>query len=191
MECDLVEETNRHLLLDIRPLKNLRELFEGDQVILILISLQNGPLCNGDELLSADVSTNHHRQNCQQLFLGDLIITIQVVHPECKVEFLHPGVQFVLFNIFLDWSEMSQNANKVLEVYFIIIAIFAFMEEGVDDPVPEGVDGELRDPEEVLPVEVALALLVQAGEPAVQPLDLVGGEPSLGLDSGDVLSLKL
>ena len=45
-------------------------------------------------------------------------------------------------------------------------------EERVDDPVSEGVDGELRDAEEVLSGEVPLLLLVQRREPRPQPLDL-------------------
>ena len=42
----------------------------------------------------------------------------------------------------------------------------------MDDPVAEGVDGELRDAEEVLSGEVPLLLLVQRREPRPQPLDL-------------------
>ena len=34
------------------------------------------------------------------------------------------------------------------------------------DPVPQGVDGQLRDPQEVLPSQVSLPRLVQAREPA-------------------------
>ena len=45
-------------------------------------------------------------------------------------------------------------------------------EECVDDPVAEGVDGELGDAEEVLSGEVPLLLLVQRREPRPQPLDL-------------------
>ena len=41
------------------------------------------------------------------------------------------------------------------------------------DPVPERVDGELRDPEEVLPGEVALLLLVQGSEAGPKTLNLV------------------
>ena len=40
----------------------------------------------------------------------------------------------------------------------------------MDDPVSEGVDGELWDAEEVLAGEVALLLLVRRREPQPQPL---------------------
>ena len=46
----------------------------------------------------------------------------------------------------------------------------------MDDPVPERVDGELRDAKEVLPGEVALLLLVQGREAGPQALNLVRGD---------------
>ena len=44
----------------------------------------------------------------------------------------------------------------------------------MNDPVSKWVNGQLRDPEEVLPGQVTLLLLVQAGEATPEPLDLVG-----------------
>ena len=38
-------------------------------------------------------------------------------------------------------------------------------EEGVDDAVSEGVDGELGDSQEILPTEVTFVLFVQTREP--------------------------
>ena len=52
-----------------------------------------------------------------------------------------------------------------LEVDLILLSILALVEESVDDPVAQGVDGQLGDPQEVLPGQVALPRLVQAWEP--------------------------
>jgi hypothetical protein len=49
-----------------------------------------------------------------------------------------------------------------LEVDLILLSILALVEEGVDDAVPERVDGQLGYAEEVLAGEVALPCLVQA-----------------------------
>ena len=61
----------------------------------------------------------------------------------------------------------------------------------MDYPVAQGVDGQLRYPEEVLPGEVAMALLVEAREAGVQPLDLLLGEAGLVGDLIDLLLLQL
>jgi hypothetical protein len=67
---------------------------------------------------------------------------------------------------------VGEHPQEVIEVHLVLLAVPALVEEGVDDPVAQRVDGELGDPEEVLPAEVALLLLVQPQEPAVQTLDL-------------------
>jgi hypothetical protein len=38
-----------------------------------------------------------------------------------------------------------------LEVHLILLSVLALIEEGMHDPVPQGIDGQLRDAEEVLP----------------------------------------
>ena len=58
-----------------------------------------------------------------------------------------------------------------LEVDLVLLAVLALVEECVHNPVPQGVDGQLRDPKEVLPGEVTLPGLVQAGEPAQVKID--------------------
>ena len=67
------------------------------------------------------------------------------------------------------WQEMNQEINifmmveapNYLEVQLVLLA----EEEGVDDPVPEGVDGELGDPEEILPLQEAAVPHVKLSVP--------------------------
>ena len=49
----------------------------------------------------------------------------------------------------------------------------------MDDPVTERVDTELRNVEDILPVEVALGSPAQLDEPVVEPADLADGEACL------------
>ena len=46
-------------------------------------------------------------------------------------------------------------------------------EKSMNNPISKGVDGQLRDPEKVLPGQIAFGLLIQASEPAPEPLDLI------------------
>merc|ERR1719422_1088024 len=102
-----------------------------------------------------------------------------------------PGVQLVLCWVLLHRSEVSDNPHKVLEVNLLLSLALALVEEGVDDPVSERVDGQLWNPEEVLPGQIAMVLLVQTREPCVQTLNLLLGESSLGGDLVDLLLLQL
>jgi len=52
------------------------------------------------------------------------------------------------------------HSQQILQVS--ILSYLAFSEEGVDYPVPQRVDGELRNPQEILSGEVTLLLLVKA-----------------------------
>jgi len=157
----LVEEPDGHLLLHISPVQHLGELFERYQVILVKVCLHDCSLRDGDELLGADVVPHHHGQHGQQLLLADLVVTVQVVHPEGEVELLHPGVELVLLRALLDWSEVGQDPGEVLEVHLVLVSIPALEEEGVNDPVTERVDGELGDPEEVFSAEESFVLFIQ------------------------------
>jgi len=187
----LIEKSDRHLLLHVSSFENFGKLLKRNQIILVQVSFHNSPLGNGYKLFSADIGSYHHCQHCQQLLLADLVVSIQVVHSECEVKFFHSRVQLVLFDTFLYWPEVSQDTNKVLEVHLVIISIFAFVEESVDNPIAQWVDGELRDTQEVFPAQVPLVLLVQAGEPAVKSFNLVLVKPRLSLYGRDVLRLQL
>ena len=111
-------------------------------------------------------------------------------------ELLLPAVELVLVVVLLQRAEVREHADKVAEVDDLglhpaaaagavaVLGVAAaapaaglgVAEEGVDDAVAEGVDGELGDAEEVLAGEVALLLLVQRGEAAPEALDLVRGD---------------
>ena len=65
---------------------------------------------------------------------------------------------------------------------FLLRVLLAPVEEGVDDPVSQGVEAELVDTEEVLPGEPALVLGVEVLEPAVETSDLLRGEAGLLLE---------
>ena len=110
-------------------------------------------------------------------------------------ELLLPAVELVLVVVLLQRAEVREHADEVAEVDDLglhpaaagavaVLGVAAtapaaglgVAEEGVDDAVAEGVDGELGDAEEVLAGEVALLLLVQRGEAAPEALDLVRGD---------------
>ena len=178
-----VQEPNGHLLLHISSLEHLRKLLKGYQVILQLIDglrlpvikiflynlvevrLVDGSLCDGYELLRADVVSHHHGQHGQQLLLADLVVAVQVVHPERKVKLLHPRVQLVLLSTLLDGPKVSQHPDKVLEVNLVFVSAAALKEESMNNSVPQGIDGQLGDSEKILSTQVSLILFVQTREP--------------------------
>ena len=63
---------------------------------------------------------------------------------------------------------------KVLHVRLVLVS-----EHGVDDPVPQRVDPQLRDVEDVLPDKVAFPSLVKLHEPVVEAADLAEAEACL------------
>jgi len=164
----LLEELDGHLLLDISPLQRLTELVEGDHLVLVPVCLLDGALCDAVQLVLADVLADHHLQHSQQLRLGDGVIVIQVVHLERESELLLPAVEFIILRP-LDGAEVRQHRHELVEVDVLVLAV---LEEGVHNPVPQRVDGQLRDPEEVLPRQGALVRLVQRREATVETLDL-------------------
>merc|ERR1711997_497287 len=139
---------------------DLGKLLKRYQVILVHIGLLDGSLCDGDELFSADVVPDHHGQHCKQFLLADLVVPVQVVHPEGKVKLLHPSVELVLLGIFLYWAEMGEDSHEVLKVDFFLLLAAALEEEGMDNPVTKWVDSELRNAEEIFSAEVTFVLLV-------------------------------
>ena len=132
---------------------------------LVQVGLHDCPLRDGDELLSGDVAPHHHGQHGQQLLLADLVITVQIIHPEREVELLHPGVELVLLGALLDWAEVGEDPDKILEVHLVLISASALKKECVDNSVTERVNGELGDSKEILPTEVTFVLFVQTREP--------------------------
>ena len=78
---------------------------------------------------------------------------------------------------------MCENVDKVAKVddFFgvvgsvvaILFLRIVVLEEGVDDAIAQRIDGQLGNPQEILASQVALLLLVQAGEPTVQTLNLI------------------
>ena len=79
----LAEEPDGHFLLDVCSLQDFGELVERDEVVFVFVGLHDGPLGDGDQLVLGDVGAHHHRQDCEQLLLGDFVVTVQIVHPEC------------------------------------------------------------------------------------------------------------
>ena len=84
----LVQEPDGHFLFYVCPLQHLQDkikhdrnqsrlgryldkLLKGDEVVLVLVCLQDGPLGDGEELLGADVGPDHHGQHGQQLLLHE------------------------------------------------------------------------------------------------------------------------
>ena len=49
-------------------------------------------------------------------------------------------------------------------------------EKCMNDAVAKWVDGQLRNPQKILPRQIALLLFVQARETAIQSLNLIGGD---------------
>ena len=87
----LVEEPDGHLLFDVCPLQHLEDkikhgrnqgslgryldkLLKGDEVVLVLVGLQDGPLGDGEKLLGADVGPDHHGEDGQQLLLHETCV---------------------------------------------------------------------------------------------------------------------
>ena len=73
---------------------------------------------------------------------------------------------------------MSQGPHESAEVYLVL----SFWKEGIDDPVPQWVDGKFWNPLKVFPAESPILSFVQAGEPAVEAGDLTVGKASFLLD---------
>ena len=113
-----------------------RELYH-----LVEVGLHDRPLRDGDELLGGDVAPHHHGQHSKQLLLADLVVAVKIVHPEREVELLHSGVQLVLLSALLDWTEVGEDSDKILEVHLVLISASALKEECVDNSVTERVDG--------------------------------------------------
>jgi len=182
-QTSLLEELDAHLLLHVCALQGVAELLEGDHLVVILVRLLDGALGDAVQLVLADVLAHHHLEHCQQFAAGDGVVVVQVVHLEGKAQLLLPPVELVVLRP-LDGPEVREDGHELVEVDAVVPTVF---EEGMHDPVSQGVDGELWDAEEVLARQGAQAALVQAGEAAVQALDLAAGESSIRLNYFDIL----
>ena len=78
----LAEEPDGHFLLDVSAFQNFAELLKRNEGVLVDVRLHDGPFGDGVELVVRDVGSDHHRQDRQQLLLGDLVVAVQVVHSE-------------------------------------------------------------------------------------------------------------
>ena len=63
---------------------------------MVSVGLHDRPLGDGKQLLGLDVGPHHHGEHGQQLLLADVVIPIEIIHPECEMKFVIPRVQFVL-----------------------------------------------------------------------------------------------
>ena len=61
----------------------------------------------------------------------------------------------------------------------------------MNNPVPQWIDFQLWYPQEILPGKEAMTVPVQAGEPGVQPLYLLLGEPCLPRDQSNLIRSQL
>ena len=81
---------------------------------------------------------------------------------------------------------MSQSSHESSEAYLVL----SLWKEGIDDPVPQWVNGKFCNLLEIFPTESLILPFVQAGELAVQERDLTMGKPvpfliSLSSSSGN------
>ena len=77
------------------------------------------------------------------------------------------------------------------KIHFVIVGVFAFHEEGMNNPVSKGINGKLWDPQEVFSCQISSSLLVKDGESGVESLNLRLGESCLILNNHDLLLLKI
>ena len=63
---------------------------------MIRVGLDDRPLRDGEELLSLDVGPDHHGQHGKKLLLADVVIPIQIIHPEREMKLIIPRVQLIL-----------------------------------------------------------------------------------------------
>jgi hypothetical protein len=85
---------------------------------------------------------------------------VQVVAP--AVEWFQ-SIHIIALFVILNGSEMSQSSHESSKVYLIL----SLWEEGIDDLVPQWVDGKFWNPLEIFPAESPILSFVQAGEVAV------------------------
>ena len=63
---------------------------------MVRVGLDDRPLRDGEELLGLDVGPHHHGEHGQQLLLADVVIPVEIVHPEREMELVIPRVQLIL-----------------------------------------------------------------------------------------------
>ena len=79
---------------------------------MVCVCLHDRPLRYGEELLGLDVGPDHHGEHGQQLLLADVVIPIEIIHPECEVKLVIPRVQFILGWVSLHGSKVYLNFDK-------------------------------------------------------------------------------
>ena len=84
--------------------------------------------------------------------------------------------------------EVGHNPRKVLELQAVVLLVaVAFFEERMDNSVPDRVEGDLRNREQVSSVQKALAFNVQLLKPLKEPGNLLFRKPSLLLNNCESL----
>ena len=63
---------------------------------MVRVGLDDRPLRDGEELLGLDVGPHHHSEHGQQLLLADVVIPVEIIHPEREMELVIPRVQLIL-----------------------------------------------------------------------------------------------
>ena len=72
---------------------------------MVRVGLDDGPLRDGEELVGLDVGPHHHGEHRQQLLLADVVIPVQIIHTERKMELVIPRVQLILCRVSLHRSK--------------------------------------------------------------------------------------
>ena len=81
----------REFVLNVKIFDHLAKLLEGDFPIVVLIRLDNGSIYQLLQLHFSQIASNHHLEDCEQLSIRDVTVSIQVVHLECKFKFVFRG----------------------------------------------------------------------------------------------------
>jgi hypothetical protein len=137
--CILIQEPDRHLLLDVGPLQRLAKVVERNFSLTTLIGLQNCALRNRYQLFLADVGAHHHVQNIDQFIARHRIIVVQIVHFEGDFQLLLAAVQLILLAL-LDRPEVGQHLHELSEIDTVIGAVRC--EECMDDAIAQRIDGQ-------------------------------------------------
>lgn len=142
---NLVQETNRHLLLHLRTLECTAKIVERNLAHTDRICLDDCSLGDAVQLILADVSANHHLQNVEQLLARNRLVVIEIVHAERESQLGLAAIQLV-FLVRFDRPEVGQDTRELSKVYAIVAAVG---EEGVHYSLAQWIDRELRDAQEI------------------------------------------
>lgn len=92
MFVHLVQKSYRHFLLNVATLQCFAEIIKWYFALATLIRFHYCSLGNADQLILADIRSDHHMQYIQELVTGNRFVIIQIVHTECNWKIM--GSQF-------------------------------------------------------------------------------------------------